>query len=194
MILQLAGYLSGIAILLSFFPYVRDIFLDKTKPERASWLIWTVLGLISFFSQWAKGATWSLTMTGAQAVGDAFVFFLALRYGLGGLEKRDVAGMIGAAIGLGLWGLTGEVAVALFIVIFIDAIGAALTVSKTYEHPSTETVSSWALTFVAGLLACVAVGRLDFVLLAFPFYICLASASVLLSIWLGFRHKQSNIL
>ncbi len=179
--------MSGIAILLSFLPYVRDIFLNKTKPERASWLIWTVLGLISFFSQFAKGATWSLTMTGAQAVGDAFVFLLALKYGLGGLQKRDIAGLVGASIGLVLWGFTGEAAVALFIVIFIDAIGAVLTVLKTYEHPSTETISSWVLTFLGGLFASVAVGRLNFVLLAFPLYICLASASILFSIWLGFR-------
>lgn len=188
MTLQLAGYLSGIAIILSFFPYIRDIFRDKTKPERASWLIWTILGLISFFSQFAKGATWSLTMTGAQAAGDALIFLLALKYGLGGLQKRDIAGLTGAAIGLILWGLTGEAAVALFIVVFVDAIGVALTVIKTYRYPSTETVSSWVLTFLGGLFACIAVGRLDFVLLAFPFYICLASISILISIWLGFRH------
>ncbi len=190
MILQLAGYLSGIAILLSFVPYIRDIFLNKTKPERASWLIWTVLGLISFASQFAKGASWSLIMTGAQAVGDGLVFFLALKYGFGGLQKRDVAGLTAAALGLVLWGLTGEAAIALFIAIFIDAIGAALTVIKTYEHPSTETVSSWVLTLLAGLLSCIAVGRLDFILLAFPFYIFLASASILLAIWLGSRRPN----
>ncbi len=190
MTLQLAGYLSGIAILLSFLPYIRDIFRDKTKPERASWLIWTILGSISFFSQFAKGATWSLILPGVQAVGDALIFLLALKYGLGGLQKRDIVGLTGAAIGLVLWVLTGEAAVALFIVIFIDAIGSALTVIKTYEHPSTETVSSWVLTFLGGLFACIAVGRLDFILLAFPLYICLAGASVLVAIWLGFKRRR----
>lgn len=187
MIAATAGYLSGIAVLLSFAPYLRDIFLDKTKPERASWFIWAVLGFISFFSQFAKGAAWSLIMTGAQAVGDLSIFLLAIKYGLGGLNKRDIAGLMGAAAGLILWGLTGEAAIALFIVIFIDAIGAILTVVKTYENPSTETVSSWVLTFLGGFFACVAVGSANLILLAFPFYICLASAAILIAIRSGFR-------
>ena len=184
----MAGYLSGIAILLSFVPYLRDIFLNKTKPERASWFLWAILGFISFFSQFAKGAFWSLIMTGAQAVGDFSIFILAIKYGLGGFRKRDVMGLTGAAIGLILWYFTGEAATALFVVIFVDAIGAALTAIKAYENPATETVSSWALTFLGGVLACVAVGSFNLILLAFPFYICLASASILIAIKLGFKY------
>jgi hypothetical protein len=147
MINVVAGYLSGIAILISFFPYIRDIFQGKTKPERISWLIWAILGAISFFSQFAKGAS------------------------------------------LFLWYVTREAAVALFIVIFIDAIGVYLTVLKTYENPETETVSTWIFTFAAGLLGCIAVGSFNLVLLAFPFYIGLAGAAILLAIKLGFWRK-----
>ncbi|MGC9968557.1 MAG: hypothetical protein ABSC29_02385 [Minisyncoccia bacterium] len=187
MVTQLAGYFSGIAILLSFVPYLRDIFLLKTKPERASWLIWAILGLISLFSQLAKGASWSLIMTGAQAVGDTLIFLLAIKYGLGGLNKRDIIGLIGAVIGLILWYFTGEAAVALFVVIFIDAIGAVLTTIKAYEYPTTETISSWLLTFLGGFFACVAVGSFNLILLAFPFYICLASLSILIAIKFGLK-------
>ena len=187
MVTQLAGYFSGIAILLSFVPYLRDIFLLKTKPEGASWLIWAILGLISLFSQLAKGASWSLIMTGAQAVGDTLIFLLAIKYGLGGLNKRDIIGLIGAVIGLILWYFTGEAAVALFVVIFIDAIGAVLTTIKAYEYPTTETISSWLLTFLGGFFACVAVGSFNLILLAFPFYICLASLSILIAIKFGLK-------
>jgi len=185
MISEIAGYLSGLLILLSFGPYLKDIFGLKTKPQRASWLIWSILGLISFFSQWEKGATYSLVMTGAQALGDLLIFILAIRYGVGGLVKRDIMALISAGVSLILWYLTKEAAVALMIVIFIDAIGAALTVAKTYHQPATETVSSWVLTFAGGALAGVAVGRLDYVLLAFPVYICLASLAVLGAINMG---------
>jgi hypothetical protein len=192
MINEITGYLSGIAILLSFVPYLRDVFHRKTKPERISWLIWAILGLISFFSQFAKGATYSLVMTGAQAFGDLFIFIVAIKFGLGGFKKRDILALIGAAIGLICWQITNEAAIALFIVIFIDATGAILTVLKAYEKPSTETISSWVLTFVGGALACVAVGRLNFILLAFPFYICLASLSILIAIKLGFQRARKT--
>lgn len=190
MIHELAGYLSGLLILISFAPYIRDIFLNKTKPERASWLIWAILGSISFFSQFAKGASYSLLLTGAQAVGDFFIFLLAIKYGLGGLLKRDIVALVGAIVGLSLWYITKEAATALFIVIFIDAMGAVLTVIKSYESPTTETISSWVFTCIAGFLACIAVGSLNFILLAFPAYICLASFAVLLAIKLGFQHRK----
>lgn len=190
MISEIAGYLSGLAILMSFVPYIKDIFLGKTKPERISWLIWAILGSISFFSQLAKGASYSLFLVGAQAIGDLFIFILAIKYGLGGFLKRDIFALVGSGIGLFLWYITKEAAVALFIVIFIDATGAILTVLKSYEKPSTETISSWVLTFVGGFFACMAVGNLNFILLVFPSYICLASLSILIAIKLGFQRAR----
>ena len=189
MITQIAGYLSGILILLSFVPYIRDIFLHKTKPERASWLIWSLLGLISFFSQHAKGAQYSLIFTAAQAAGDSLIFLLAIKYGLGGLKRRDILGLTGAVSGLILWYVVGEAAIALLMVIFVDAIGAVLTVMKSYRNPSTETVSSWYLTFWGAFFGCVAIGKLNLILLAFPFYTCFAALAILISIKLGFKNQ-----
>jgi len=191
MVIQIAGYLSGLAILASFIPYIRDIFIGETKPERISWLIWAILGTISLFSQLAKGGSYSLIMTGAQAIGDLLIFILAIKYGLGGFIRRDIIALIGVATGLFLWYLTKEAAIALFVVIFIDAIGAILTVIKSYDRPATETVSSWLFTLLGGILACVAVGSLNFILLIFPLYICLASTAILVAIALGFRRLRS---
>jgi hypothetical protein len=73
MITQIAGYLSGVAALVSFVPYIRSIFNRETKPERASWLIWAALSLTAFFPQLYKGASYSLFMTGAAAVGDLLI-------------------------------------------------------------------------------------------------------------------------
>ena len=192
MVIQAAGYLSGIVIIISLLPYFKDIFLKKTKPERASWFIWSVLGLISFFSQFAKGASYSLVMTGVQALGDLSIFLLAVKYGIGGFARRDFIALIGAGIGLFLWYLTKEAAIALFIVIFIDAIGVVLTVIKTYKNPGTETTIYWVMTSISGLLACIAVGKINFILLAYPLYILLASLAVLVSIKLGFRHSNTK--
>ena len=88
--LKTLGLLSGFLSIIMYIPYLRDIFHHTTKPERASWLIWSVLGGIAFFSQFAKGATNSLWLTGAQTLGVFVVFILSLRYGVGGLVKRDI--------------------------------------------------------------------------------------------------------
>lgn len=181
------GYISGILILLSFAPYIRDIFRHTTKPERASWLIWSVLNLISFFSQLAKGASHSLWLAGAQAGGDIVVLILSVKYGFGGLVKRDIITLVVVSISLILWYLTREAAVALFIAIAIDAIGLFLTVMKAYRKPTTETMSSWVLTGVAGLFAILSVGKLNLILLAWPVYIFLAGTTVVVAMKLGLK-------
>jgi len=187
---EVAGYLSAVAMLWSFIPYIRDIFKGKTKPERASWLIWAILGAILFFSQLAKGASYSLFMPAAQGIGDLFIFVLAIKYGMGGFLKRDIIALTGASVGLFLWYLTREATVALLIAVFIDATGATLTVIKSYEHPTSETISNWVLGVFAGLLSCIAVGNYNLILLIFPVYVCLACLSVLTAISLGFRRKK----
>lgn len=42
--LRLFGFISFAIISLAYVPYIRDIFRGKTKPERTSWFIWSILG------------------------------------------------------------------------------------------------------------------------------------------------------
>ena len=184
------GYLSGICITVSFLPYLVSIFKGQAKPERVSWLIWSILGGIAFFSQLAKGASASLWLPGLQTLGDTIVFVLAIKYGMGGMQKRDLWALAIAGVSLILWYATREPAVALFLAILIDASGAVLTVLKSYEHPTTESVSAWVLTGLGGLLAVFAVGSWDWVLLVFPAYILIASTAIVGAIKFGQKKSR----
>jgi len=187
MFIQYSGYLSGLLMFLAFLPYIRDILKKKTKPERASWFIWAMLGFIAFFSQLAKGASYSLYMTGVQAAGDLFIFILAIKYGLGGFEKRDRIALIFVVLSLVLWLFTREAIVALIMVILIDGTGGVLTIIKSYREPATETLSAWVFNTFSGLFACVAVGSLNPALLAFPIYIVVINFAIFMSIMFSRR-------
>ncbi len=183
--LAIFGWISGLLSALCYLPYLRDIVKGKTKPERASWLIWTVLGGIAFFSQLAKGATDSLWMTSVQSLGVAIIFLLALKYGTGGLGRKDYLALSFAAVGIVLWYVTKEAAIALYIIIAIDAVGALLTIHKAYLDPGSETFSTWFLAGISGLFACLAVGEWSFVLLSYPVYICLINLAVTVAMRIG---------
>lgn len=187
---QSFGYVSGGLILLSFLPYLRGIFKGQTKPERMSWFIWSILGGIAFFSQLAKGASHSLWMPGLQTIGDLLVFVLAIKYGIGGMQRRDIVALVAVTISLVLWYHTKEPAVALMLAIAIDGIGGILTIIKSYKLPTTEPVTAWILTALGGLFGTLAVGELDWVLLAFPLYIFAINAAIAFSIRLGARRLQ----
>lgn len=184
---QIFGYISALLSIIMIIPYVRDILRKKTKPERGSWLIWTVLGFIAFFSQLAKGATDSLWLTAGQTIAVLIIVVLSINYGYGGLGKRDIKALIGAGIGLIFWYMTKEAATALFIIIFVDGIGTLLTAIKSYKDPGSETLTTWIMSGTSGIFGMLAVGNINLILLAYPFYIMLANYVIVAAIILGKR-------
>jgi hypothetical protein len=174
--LEIFGYISGILFMFSAVPYVRSLLRGNTKPQRITWLIWTVLVFIAFFSQLAKGATWSLLLTAGDAVAIVIVYIFSFKYGVGGFGKMDIISLFGAGLSLILWYFTSEPAVALFLIILIDIIGSNLTVQKAWRNPETENWVGWAMCGVGGLFGILSVGSFNFILLAYPIYICLINS------------------
>lgn len=185
--LHLFGLLAGIVSGSSYIPYIKDVLAKKTKPERASWIIWAVLTSIAFFSQLAKGASNSLWLPGFETIGVTIVFFLSLQYGIGGMTKRDMFILIAAAIGIILWYFTKEPAIALYIIIFVDGTGTIPTIIKSYQEPGSETFITWIMVAIAGILAMLSVGVWNIILLSYPFYIFAANAAIALAMELGKR-------
>lgn len=183
---------SGLLAVVAVIPYIRDILRKTTKPERASWLIWTVLGGIAFFSQLAKGATNSLWMTGLSTLCVLAVFLLSLKHGEGGLVKRDIVALIFAFIGLVLWYFTKDALIALIIVILVDLSGSVLTIIKSYSEPESETLSTWVLASVSGFFGALSVGSFNWVLLMYPFYILIANSAVTIAIILGKKKYKKD--
>ena len=191
--LQNFGHISAILSIIMIIPYVRDIFRKVTQPERASWLIWTVLGFIAFFSQWAKGATDSLWLTAGQTIAVLIVLLLSIKYGVGGLTKRDIKALVAAGLGLILWWVTSEPLYALLIVIGIDCIGSYLTMIKSYEEPESETLSTWVISGTSGIFGALAVGVLSPVLLAYPVYIVIANYTIVVALFLGKKRLKYKL-
>jgi len=174
--LETFGYISLLLFMFSVVPYVRSILKGDTKPQRVTWLIWTVLVFIAFFSQLAKGATWSLLLTVGDAITIVIVFIFSIKYGVGGFRKLDILSLIGAGVSLLLWYLTNEPTVALFLIILIDIIGSNLTILKTWKNPETENWIGWAMCGVGGVFGILSVGSFNFILLSYPIYICLLNS------------------
>jgi hypothetical protein len=112
--LSLLGALVGIACTV---PYVRDTVGGATRPHRGTWLIWGVLAVVACVSQRADGASWSLVLTGSQAVLTALVFVLAIRHGEGGLTRVDLSLMSVACAGVVGWLIAHDPVVAVVCVI-----------------------------------------------------------------------------
>lgn len=209
--LQLIGILSGVLAVISYVPYIRDIvrrdvrnedlssswldsglYMSKSaKPARSAWLIWTLAAIVAFLTQLQLGATFSLSLTAADALGSLVVFGLSFKYGYGGFMKRDLLGLLIVAASLVTWRITDDAFYGLTLSIAAMAVGAALTIWKTVEHPNHETYPAWILLWIASLLAAVSVGAFNIAQLAYPAYGFIFTGAILASIFLG-RMKRAR--
>jgi hypothetical protein len=184
---QAIGLLAGGLSALSYVPYVRSIFNHGAKPERASWLIWSIGATLAVFSQHAEGASASLWFTILDVAGSYLVFVLSLWYGLGGFLRRDVITLLLLGIGLVIWRITHNPIFALLMTMGIDASGAWLTIVKTLEHPESESYPAWLLLWTGSLLATVSVGKFNPAVLLFPVYMFFSTGAIVASIFVGRR-------
>ena len=185
-LLRLAGLMSALLGLIAFVPYALNTLRGRTHPQRASWLIWSVLGSIALASQIAEGATDSLWFAAIKVGGTLVIFGLAVFGGRGAFVKRSEAWiLVAAAIGIVLWFQTKTPAYALAISISISLLGGVATIRQAYHTPHTENMFMWATSFFASGLAIVAVGRLDVMLLAYPVYLLVLNGGIVLAMLLG---------
>jgi hypothetical protein len=177
------GVLGGAVGVADTIPYVRDTVHGSTRPHRGTWLIWGVLAIVACASQRADGASWSLVMTGTQAILTGLVFLLAIRHGEGGLSAIDLAMIAVACAGVVGWLVAREPVVAVTCVIVADLVAAAMMTPKTCRDPHSETFAMYALASIGGALAAGAVGALDVSLLLYPVYYSLVNAAMALLIF-----------
>lgn len=163
------GLVAGAMAVVDTFPYIRDTLRGNTRPHRGTWLIWSVLAAVAFFSQLADGASWSLGMVGGQSIVTLAVFALSLHFGVGA-GRNEVGLMIIALVGVAGWFVISAPIVATISVVLADLIGLLLMLPKTYRDPYSETLVTFALSSVGGVLGALAVGSWDPALLVYPMY------------------------
>lgn len=181
-LLPILGLAAGLVAIADTVPYIRDTLRGTTIPHRGSWLIWSLLSVLVFFSQRADGASWSLVAAGLQAFLNGSILVLAVRRGVGGVSFADrmmVAIAAGGALG---WVVAGEPFVATACVVVADLLGFVMMAPKAYREPESETLATFALASVSAALATAAVGGADPALVLYPIYMCLGNLGMALLI------------
>jgi hypothetical protein len=158
-----------------FIPYIVDIIKGKTKPERASFWIFSLLVGVALTAQLIDEITWAAILVCASFLCVFTIAVLSLKYGYGTFRKRDTASIIVAILGVIFWQLTSEPLIAITMVILVDFAGFWLTLVKTWQAPHTETLFAWAASALAAIFAIVATQNFKAVQFAYLFYSALAN-------------------
>lgn len=188
---ELFGIASGIVGLIGYAPYVRDIWKGSTQPDRVAWLIWTFEYAALFFAQASAGAQGSLWLIGLQLIGVVIIFGLSLKFGIGKFTIYTSILLVAILGSLVLWHTTKNAALAICLLLAVEASGVVLTAIKTYKKPRSETLSLWCLIALAGLLGIPAVGgNAAAILYLYPISLVIMSLSVIGASYMGARKAR----
>lgn len=177
-ITALAGKVAGIVSLAAYFPYIFSIVRGKTIPNRATWWIWTMVGLMLGASYYSSGASNTIWVPVSYIIGPLTTAILSIRYGVGGWERFDKYCLAGTGVSLALWCLFSLPLIALLINLFIDLLGALPTIRKVYLKPGTENTFAWILFIAGNTINLFAVETWSFTIAVYPIYMFCASGSI----------------
>ena len=185
--------ISTVLALVSGPSYVSDILKGRAKPQRATFLIFTLLSAIAFYGQLKLGARLPLIFTGMDVFGSLAVFLLSLKYGVSGFSRADKYAISVATVGVVISAIANQPTLAIVGVITADLAAMYLTLRKTYLKPETEPYRSWIMFGFAAVFSALSSKHYTFALLLYPLYIALATFAIPLCKYLGTRRQNSAL-
>lgn len=151
--------LASIIYIIGPIPYVRDIFLHKTKPHSYSWLIWCVLQTTIAVVMLRGGAGEGSVPVILSSIICGFIFILSLWHGTSNIKSFDLICLIGALFAIGIYLFLHNGLLSVILVVAIDFIALLPTLRKTYQEPNTETMSLYLLGFLGHIFSLFAIAN-----------------------------------
>ncbi len=185
---EILGLITVILAMGSYVPYIKNALFGKTRPHAFSWLIWTILTGVGFFIQTANGAGPGAWFNGVMTVVCAILTVIGFVKGRKEIISYDWISFILAFVAIYLWLVEKDPTISIAFVIVADALGMVPTVRKSFVHPYSETMETYAINAFRVFLAIFALDKFTFVTASYHVYmIC---ANMLLVAILVLRRKK----
>ena len=155
--------------------YLADTLRGRVKPNRVSFLLWSIVPMIAFAAQVQQGVGLEALMTFSTG------FLPLLTFAATFINKKaewkvsrfDLACGFLSLLGLALWLVTKVGNLAILLGILADALAALPTLAKAYRHPETELAWPWLATCVGVVLTLLTLESWTFANSGFIVYIFL---------------------
>ena len=178
--------------ILSGLSYVTATLRGEAKPNRVTWLLWSVAPMIGGFAQLASGVGLSTAVIFASSVMPLCVFLASFknRNAYWKLETFDYGCGVFSLMAVLLWAITANPVVAIVFSLLSDILAAVPTIRKFVTHPETEDRRSYVLAAAGNLIGLLSIREYSFESVAFNAYLALMTVSFLP---LLFRRELSRL-
>lgn len=167
--------------------YIFDTLRGKTKPDRVTFFLWSIIPLIAFSAEIKQSVGIQSLMTLSVAI-FPFAIFLASfvnKKARWRLTHFDILCGVLSIIGIILWQIFNNGNIAIAFSILADATAALPTIVKSYAYPTTESAWPRIAGAINALCTLVTITTWDFAHFGFPLYILLLNAIIYINI----KHK-----
>lgn len=143
------GIIAVVLGIIGYVPYIKDIFLGKTKPHAFSWFIWSLISFIGFAAQVSDFAGPGAWVNFVFAFSCLVIFIFALWKGEKNILFVDWVNLSCALFSLFLWYITQSPFLSVILIALTDFFGFLPTIRKSYTKPFEETLSTYAISGLA---------------------------------------------
>lgn len=177
--------------------YLLDTIKGRAKPNRVSFLLWSIAPFIIFAAQLQQQVGLSVIMTFSTGF-IPFLIFLASftnKQAEWKLSKFDLLCGALSLVGIICWQLTQEGNLAIIFSIIADALAAIPTIRKAYYHPETEIAWPWISTVLGVILTILTLQTYTLANAGFMIYIVIVNTIIysLVQFKLGNRfHERAS--
>jgi hypothetical protein len=160
--------------------YLLDTIKGKVRPNRVSFLLWSIAPFIAFAAQVKQGVGLESLMTFSTGFLPAMTFIASFvnKKAEWKITKFDLFCGLLSLVGLALWLITKVGNIAIFFSIVADGLAAVPTIVKAYKFPDTELAWPWIATSFGVLLTLLTLKELTFANSGFIIYILLADTLI----------------
>jgi len=174
----LLGQLAAGVDLGAYIFYFYSIVSGKNQPNRASWIIWTVIKAFILVGGYSDGARNTLWLPLAQMIGNGTIMIMAFRYGVGDWKKLD-KWCLGLAA-LSVIPLAFKMPMLnLIIIMFVELLGTIPTFGKLLLREGEENLTAWVMINAACVFSVFSAEKWEFGLLLYPVYLVTLNSPIL---------------
>ena len=178
--------------------YLIDTVKGKVRPNRVSFLLWSIAPFIAFAAQIKQGVGLESLMTFSTGFLPLTTFIASFvnKKAEWKLTTFDLICGALSMIGLILWLITKVGNVAIFFSIVADGLAAVPTIVKAYKYPDTEIAWPWLATDFGVVLTLLTLNEWTFANSAFIVYIFIVDTLIFSLVQfrigekLGFKDKN----
>jgi len=189
-------FVGAIIHLIGVSLYIKAMFKRKVKPNKVTWLMWSVAPLIGTFAALSAGVGLAVIPLFMMGVGSLLVFIISLfrKNSYWKVNKFDYICGILSVLALVLWYITKEPIIAIIFSILSDFFAAVPTIIKAWKYPETESSSAYIAALLSALTSFAAIKVWNFESLAFPCYLVIFNISAIFLIERGrlFKRKRDD--